>query len=103
MADTFQEIQKLQAQIDDLREKAKDEAVKKVRAALEQLNALGFHFELSEKGAKKKATKPMKDAVCSVCGFKTSPPHDPRTHKAQGSDKKPFTKKELEERGLAKV
>jgi hypothetical protein len=44
----------------------------------------------------------IKQAVCPVCEFQTSPPHDGRTHRNQ-KKKAPFSAAELKEKGLAKV
>jgi hypothetical protein len=41
-------------------------------------------------------------AVCPICEFQTSPPHDGRTHRNQ-KKKAPFSAAELKEKGLVKV
>jgi hypothetical protein len=86
---------------------AKAEALANARKALDELNALGFNYALTEEGLAKgkKASgikRPMKDAACPICKFKTTPLHDARAHRSQEA-KKPFTKAELGERGLDKV
>lgn len=108
--DAIGQIKQLQAQMMELREKAKEEALAKVHAALEELNSLGFNFTVTEKGVRAgkpakagKVKRPLKDADCPVCGFKTSPPHDRRAHRHMENPDKPFTKKQLEDKGLTRV
>ena len=43
------------------------------------------------------------DGPCTVCGFRTLPPHDARTHRYQGKKKAAFTNADLHEKGLTKV
>lgn len=49
---SLQEIEALQEKIEEIREFAKTEAMNKVRAGLDELASLGFHFELKEKHLK---------------------------------------------------
>jgi len=86
----------------------KKEALDKVKAAIADLSALGFQYQLVEgsDGGKRRAPKGtglVKDAPCPVCKFKTNPLHDARKHKKQGKRKKPFTPIELKELQLEKV
>jgi len=107
------QIRGLKEQEAKLIDGAKAEAIAKVKEAIQELQELGFHYRLVEavdeqaprarKGAKVTGTKrQQKDAPCAICGFKTSPLHDRRAHRAQ-EPKKPFTKAELSERGLTKA
>jgi hypothetical protein len=103
----LEKLKQLDEQRSKLLEDAKAEALSNARKALDELNALGFNYALTEEGsgkAKKGATikRPMKDAPCPICKFKTTPLHDARAHRSQEA-KKPFTKAELAERGLDKV
>ena len=101
----LQQIQALEAQIAQLREKAHTDALAKVQAALTSLNALGYNYSITEKGGKKatKTARPVKDTECPVCNFKTVPPHDRRAHRHMEDPAKPFTKKQLDEKGLVKA
>jgi hypothetical protein len=104
------ELKKLDEKRILLIETARDEALKKVNAGIEDLNALGFAYRLVEDGeqppAKKKAGAITRqrdpNKPCDTCGFVTSPSHDSRAHRSQ-SPKKPFTTKELEEKGFKKL
>ena len=106
-------------QIDQERAKllgeAKKEALVRANQAVADLVALGFTYTLVDsqgptrakraaKKASRKGTRQIKDAPCSICGFKTAPPHDARRHRfSQGKKKRPFTAKELSDLGLKKV
>jgi 16S rRNA C967 or C1407 C5-methylase (RsmB/RsmF family) len=100
-------LKALEQQRVDLIESTKAEALGNATAAVKTLNDLGFAYRLVE-GEKKpngsrKRTRVVKDAPCSVCGFKTKPPHDRRTHRMQGGTRQPFTDAELAKLGLARV
>ena len=109
----LEQIRTLKDQEAKLVDGAKAEALAKATEAIAELQELGFHYRLVEglgepaKGQKAKAKATgikgeQKDAPCVICGFKTSPLHDGRAHRSQ-DPKKPFTARELSERGLAKV
>lgn len=115
----LEKLKKLEAEAKDLRATAKKEAMAAVKAALADLNSLGFSYQLVEGGggdiptpfAKKRGPKAGKTGIkrhkdpnkaCDVCGYVTDPPHDARKHRGQGDAKKAFTAKELEELGLKK-
>jgi hypothetical protein len=102
----FSRLKALEQQRVDLIESTKAEALGQATAAVKTLNELGFAYRLVE-GEKKpngrKKVRVMKDAPCSVCGFKTNPPHDNRTHRMQGGTKQSFTDAELAALGLARV
>jgi hypothetical protein len=75
-----------------------------VNEAINDLNALGFRYRLTDKASPGRAKGQMKtEGSCPICGFRTTPPHDGRRHRAQGNDKKPFSAQELAQFGLAKV
>lgn len=91
---------------------AKSEAMRKAQVALDELNALGFNYRLSEGGAgrrsaaegSRRGTRQVNpDRACPVCGFRTEPPHDARAHRTQGNNKRAFTADELSARGLRKA
>ena len=100
-----QRIKQLDQERSQLVAAAKKEALAKAQGAISDLTALGFTYELVDKGdgAVRKALRHRKDATCPVCKFKTSPLHDARRHRGQGKRKRPFTSGELREFGLAKV
>lgn len=97
--------------LDDQRTKllagAKEEALGKVREAVDELNALGFSFVLQDTGrsrASRKGTRQVDpNRPCPVCGFRTDPPHDARRHRGQGEKKRPFTAEELTALGMRKA
>jgi hypothetical protein len=106
----IQRIKELDEERARIFDQAKEEALEKAKAAVEELNALGLDYTLVD-GEGKTARAPkaaasnkvtVRDAPCSVCEFQTSPPHDARAHRGQ-SKKKPFTAAELAEKGLTKV
>lgn len=107
----LEQVQKLQQQMMELSDQAKEEALAQADAAIATLNALGFQYRLvngSEvtraKTAKTTQKREKKEgAVCPTCDFATNPPHDSRKHKRQGEKKRPFTQEELEELGLERV
>jgi hypothetical protein len=108
--DAIQRIKQLDAERSKLLETAKKEALDRANQAVADLVALGFAYSLVEGTAKgprraraKKAMRRKKDVECPVCKFKTSPPHDARTHRSQGKRKRPFNAKQLSEMGLKKV
>jgi hypothetical protein len=107
----IQRIKELDEERAKIFDQAKEEALEKAKAAVEELNALGLDYTLLN-GERKAARAPkkvaaskqgtIKDAPCSVCEFETSPPHDARAHRGQ-TKKKPFTAAELTEKGLTKL
>ena len=109
--DRIRELDEERAQIFD---QAKEEALERANEAVAALVALGLQYRLvngvepspritktsgkaavGSKGA-------VRDAPCSICGFKTSPPHDARAHRGQ-TKKKAFNAAELSDKGFAKV
>lgn len=103
------QLKRLDEQRTALLEGAKKEALAKAQAAVSELNALGYDYEIRERGSagssggSRAGTRTLKDAPCPVCKFKTSPLHDGRRHKHQGDNKGPFTDAELKELGYTKV
>jgi hypothetical protein len=88
-------------------DQAKEEALEKAKAAVAELNALGLNYTLTSGGKAAKAGSgkgkgAIKAAVCPICEFQTTPPHDGRTHRNQ-KKKSPFSAAELKEKGLVKV
>jgi hypothetical protein len=106
------QLKALDEQRAKLLEGAKNAALEKAKEAIEELNALGFRYRLAEGPALARVLRAKtegetpnhkpKDADCPICNFRTKPPHDRRSHRNQ-ERKKPFTAKELEERGLVRV
>ena len=104
------QLKKLDEQRAKLIEDAKAEALAKANAAVEELNALGFSYRLSEGSTTERKTAKQTrqrdpNKPCAICGFLTSPPHDARqkAHRDQGDTKKPLTAAQLKEAGLTKV
>lgn len=97
-----EELKQLEEQRAKLAERAN-----KIRADAEAEIMARAHSELAEIG---KRFEPVKKAVrktdptkkCPICKIRTDPWHDGRWHKTQDV-KKPFTDKELKEKGLRKV
>ena len=102
-----QQIKALDEQRSKLRETAKAEALAKANEAVEDLNAMGFKYALTDLTTKPKAKaatvkREPSGAPCGYCGFATIPPHDKRSHRTQ-KKKRPFTDAELKELGLVKA
>jgi hypothetical protein len=100
----LEKLKQLDDQRNKLLDEAKAEALANARKAIDELNALGFNYALTEEGSAKgkkvsAAKRPMQDIPCKICKFKTTPLHDARAHRSQET-KKPFNKAELAERGL---
>jgi hypothetical protein len=113
LTSVLEKLKALDAQRAQLLEGAKKEALDNAERAVAELNALGFHYTLTEgaspspaRAQRKAGADPSKrqarDVPCPICQFKTTPHHDGRMHRSQKS-KKPFTVEELMERHLAKV
>ncbi len=106
------QLKALDEQRAKLLEGAKNAALEKANEAIEELNALGFQYRVAEGPALARVlraktegetpSRKPKDADCPICNFRTKPPHDRRSHRTQ-ERKKPFTTKELEERGLVRA
>jgi len=107
MASTaLDQIKKLDEQRSKLMDNAKSEALARVQDALDELNALGFGYALSENArgrGGRRGVRQKNDGPCPICNFKTSPAHDGRRHRAQGSRKTAFTNSELSSMGYSKV
>jgi hypothetical protein len=110
---TIDRLKQLDQERASLVSSARTEALARVKQGLAELEALGFSFRLVEGagGAKGKSMGrsgkgsgkgAVKDAPCSICGFKTAPLHDARAHRGQ-KRKRPFSAKDLEEKGLRRV
>jgi hypothetical protein len=100
-----QRIKQLDQERSQLVGTVKKEALARAHQAMSDLNALGFNYQLVEKGrgAAPKMMRQPKDAPCPVCRFKTSPPHDARKHRGQGKRKRPFTAAQLKEFDLERA
>ena len=95
----LEQIQELEAKKAALVDTAKASAMERVNAGIVELNALGFHYSLTE-GEHKAVNRTPKDIECPICKFKTNPPHDKRSHKNHAA---PFTAEELVEKQLTRV
>ena len=107
----IEEIKELRTLLESKTEKAKEEALETASEAIGFLRVLGLDNDtiLKELGFRGRTAakesregKPPKDEPCTVCRFRTDPPHDGRAHRGQPK-KKPFTAEELEEKGPTKV
>jgi hypothetical protein len=108
----LQQIKKLDEERAKLLESAKKDALAKATEAIEELNALGFEYELTEfakenarvarKAGGRKAIDHSPKGACPICEYATNPPHDKRSHRAQ-TKKKPFTDTELEQRSMKRA
>jgi hypothetical protein len=107
MANTaLEQIKKLDDQKNKLRDQAKLEGLARAHEAIEEVNALGFSYSISERpssGRGRGGVRQKKDAPCPICKFKTNPPHDGRRHRSQGNKKTAFTNQELASLGYSKV
>jgi len=96
------ERDKLQAQIAEIDGKLRDMRSARQHELLAELKELGWSPSGAGPGRKTASSgrkrKSSSDAVCPICQV---PGHDGRAHRSQGKNKKPFTKEELRERGLA--
>jgi hypothetical protein len=104
----IQRIKDLDAERASIFDGAKEEALEKAKAAVAELNDLGFNYTLTNGAGKQakarsgKGKRTIKAAACPTCEFQTTPPHDGRTHRNQ-KKKGPFSTAELKEKGLMKV
>jgi hypothetical protein len=104
MSLALDQIKKLDDRRRKLLDEAKEEALKVVNEAINDLNALGFHYRLVDKASQRRAEGRKKtEGPCPICKIKTNPPHDGRRHRSQGNDKKPFNAQELAQFGFMKV
>ena len=100
-------LKKLDEERAKLLNEAKKQALANVQTAIAELNSLGFNYRIVEGGkapisqGSRVGTRGVKDAPCPICGFKTNPPHDKRSHRTQ-EPKKPFTEAELKAKGMRK-
>src|SRR5271154_7128389 len=98
----LEKVRQLREQADNLIAEAKAEALGKAEKAVAELIELGFTYRLVEgeepqrRSSGKAVTRQRRDIPCSICHFKTDPPHDGRLHRSQAT-KKPFTAAELKE------
>lgn len=102
------QIKRLQDQINSLQSEARDQLIAQANQAIRDLNHMGFDYRLVQGGERGrsagKATRLSDpDRPCPVCKFRTTPFHDARTHRRQGSNKKAFTADELRELGLKRT
>jgi hypothetical protein len=99
----IQRIKDLDAERASIFDRAKEEALEKAKAAVAELNGLGFNYTLTNgagkagKAGSAKGKRTIKAAACPICEFQTTPPHDGRTHRNQ-KKKSPFSAAELKEK-----
>jgi hypothetical protein len=99
----IQRIAKLDIERAEIVATAKADALQKANEAVEELNALGFKYELTERTAAETVTTKKgqpADADCPVCKFKTDPPHDKRSHRLHPGA---FSEDDLRERNLVRA
>ena len=100
----LEEIQKLQEQIEKKKQEALDELEGDLREARATVRDIEKQIaDLKGRSPRKAGEREKKDAPCSICGFKTNPVHDARSHRSQGKKKEAFTAAELREKGMEKV
>lgn len=101
----YEEAKELMAQAERARAEAIEELLNQRLAIDVKLDELGYGDLEKPSAAKPPARKKATGiaAVCQVCGFGTTPPHDQRfrVHKEQ-AEKKPLTPAELKAAGLAR-
>jgi hypothetical protein len=107
----IEEIKELKALLESKTEQAKTEALGKASEAISFLRDLGMDndtilkdlgFRGRAKTQESREARPPKDEPCSICNYRTDPPHDGRSHRGQ-TKKRPLTAEELEQKGLTKV
>lgn len=102
----LQRIKEIDIERAKLHEAAKAQLLEEISKLLSELSQIGENYVLAKAGEVKKPkviTRKMKGGPCSICQFETSPPHDGRQHRHQGSNPRKFTDKELKEREWVKV
>jgi len=105
---TLAQVQELEEQKKTLIATAAASAKQQADQAISTLRTLGFQctFAIQQpKNDKFKvaARRQPSDKPCQICQFKTSPPHDQRSHRYQGDDKLPFSEMELQEKGYRRI
>jgi hypothetical protein len=103
---TTEKALKAKADADALIQTAIKEQLQIIKDAQKRLADLGYTDGGANGGGKKagKAVRAKSTAECTICNFKTTPPHTNRHHRTQPKKgKKPFTAKELEEKGLKRA
>ncbi|MCC7500097.1 MAG: hypothetical protein IT160_21125 [Bryobacterales bacterium] len=82
-----------------IRVKAVEELVAEINGRIEELNSFGCNYRLTDSAPKRRGRRSVSAPAkyCPVCKIEG---HDARSHRNQ-NPKKPFTKAELQERGLA--
>ena len=101
-------LKELKAERVKLEGKLRNAALAVVRGAIADLGEMGVHYHIVEGRAPGKVVGTSKAPVafergaCPICGFKTNPPHDGRTHRYQ-DPKKAFTTAQLTAKGMSKV
>jgi DNA repair exonuclease SbcCD ATPase subunit len=86
-----------------LLEGVKNEILAKIQIDIEELATYGLTYSLIAKSAKANPVGGgVADKECPVCGFKTSPLHDGRQHRAN-QNKGPFKDEDLKRLGYIRV
>jgi hypothetical protein len=90
---------KLQEQLDEVEAKVVELKQAQIQEHLAALKELGYQTRSRAKRGSSSASRHQDpNKKCPICEI---PGHDARAHRSQGEKKKPFTKEELKERGLA--
>ena len=107
-----EELERLEKRREQLRAELRSDAEAKLKESVANFNKLdlGVSYGLHQiiaggrgKTASKKGARTVNaERACPICGFRTVPPHDGRTHRAQ-KQKRPFTASELSAIGMKKA
>jgi hypothetical protein len=108
----IEEVKELKAQLESKTEQAKTQTLDRANEAIGFLRELGIDNDtiLKELGFRGRAkaqesregSPPEEYVPCSICNFRTDPPHDGRSHRGQ-TKKRSLTAEELQEKGLTKI
>jgi hypothetical protein len=97
-----QQIEKHKSQIAEIAATIKEEALRKANEAIAELKTIDLNYVFCEEVDQPKATTKgiPSDAPCVLCGFKTIPPHDKRSHKTHPG---PFNEEDLKVRKMVRA
>jgi hypothetical protein len=101
----LRERKKLIARVDALDADIRVEKEKRREELLRELAVLGVPDAMARRrpaGGIRETPRIKREQACRVCGFKTTPPHDTRSHRRQTA-KQPFSDAELAGKNLARA
>jgi hypothetical protein len=99
-------LSEIEAERQELIQGIEGKFIQDIRDQLRELEQFGLHYKIvrGDRDRQQRTTRPLDPSKpCGVCGFVTEPPHDSRSHRFQGEEKKVFGVKELEQLKLKKV